>query len=123
MMTGFVNADSEVILRLSLIGNNGQSQEIEVVIDTGYNGTLTLPPEMIASLSLAPLGSRGVTLADGSVVLLNVFRVGILWDGQTVEVSALEADSGAVLGMALLAGHRVTFDAVDGGSVTIIPIP
>jgi hypothetical protein len=43
-----------------------QEREITVIIDTGYNGALTLPTAMVRPLSLPQLASRGVTLGDQS---------------------------------------------------------
>ena len=63
------------------------------------------------------------TLADGSVVNLNSYWVDLLWEGQPRRIVALEADGGPLIGMSLLYGSRVTLDVVDGGPVTIVPLP
>ena len=44
MIEGVVNAAYEAVIRLSLRGPSGQAREIDAVIDTGFNGFLTLPP-------------------------------------------------------------------------------
>ena len=44
MIEGKVNADYEAVIALALHGQAGQARELEVVIDTGYNGFLSLPP-------------------------------------------------------------------------------
>ena len=43
MIEGFVNANLEAIVPLSLRGPEGQTREVSAVIDTGYSGALTLP--------------------------------------------------------------------------------
>lgn len=43
MITGVVSTDLEATIRLRVQGPCGQQREIEVVIDTGFNGSLTLP--------------------------------------------------------------------------------
>jgi predicted aspartyl protease len=53
MMTGAVNADLEALLLLTVHGGGGPSREVETVIDTGFNGFLTLPPALIAALGLS----------------------------------------------------------------------
>ena len=52
MMTGTVNADLEPLLKLTVRDARGQSHDVEVVMDTGFNGFLTLPPALIAALGL-----------------------------------------------------------------------
>jgi hypothetical protein len=52
MIIGVVNAQTEATIRLSVRAVDGREQEIEVVLDTGFNGSLTLPPAMIAGLGL-----------------------------------------------------------------------
>lgn len=44
MMMGLVDANLEPRLQLIVHAASGSPQEIEVVIDTGFNGFLTLPP-------------------------------------------------------------------------------
>jgi predicted aspartyl protease len=50
MMTGIVNVDLEAVLRLSVRDAAGHSHDVEAVIDTGFNGFLTLPPALVAAL-------------------------------------------------------------------------
>ena len=52
MITGVVNANCEATIRLMVHGSNGQEQEIEAIIDTGFTGFLTLYPSLIAWLRL-----------------------------------------------------------------------
>lgn len=62
MIHGIVNADLEVTIQLHIAGPNGQPQEAMVIIDTGYNGALSLPLTMVTALALPPSASRMVTL-------------------------------------------------------------
>ena len=62
-------------------------------------------------------------LADGSVVRLSYFRATVLWEGKPRKIMVLDADGGPLVGMSLLYGSRVTLDVVDGGPVTIEPLP
>ena len=52
MIRGAVNAAYEPIVRLAVRGPSGQSREIEAIVDTGYNGYLTLPPSLALALEL-----------------------------------------------------------------------
>ena len=68
MITGSVNSALEATLRLAAHDPTGQAHEFEAVIDTGFNGFLTLPPALIAALGLPWLCRQDGQLADGSVV-------------------------------------------------------
>ena len=119
MMTGMINDSREAVLTVQIQGPDGQEVEANAIIDTGYNGTLSLPPEMIASLALPARGSRYVTLGDGSTVLLNIYRATVIWDGLPRPVQVMETEDVSLIGMSLLYGYRVIMDVVDGGTVTI----
>jgi hypothetical protein len=64
-----------------------------------------------------------VTLADGRDITLRQYEATVLWDGQPRDVMVLEADGGALIGMALLYGSRLTVEVLDGGPVTIELLP
>ena len=123
MITGKVTAQREARLRLTILVRDRREQAIDVVIDTGFNGSLTLPGDMIRSLRLRSVGARPVILADGSRVLLRLYRASVLWHERERDVMVLRADGAPLLGMALLYGSRVVLNVVQDGDVTIDPLP
>ncbi len=128
-IAGAVAADgSEARIPLTVLGgpagNPGGTREpsaerFEAVIDTGFTGHLTLPPGEVLRLGLMPLGSRYVTLADGSEAPLDVFRATVVWDSRRRSVRAFAADGGPLVGMALLSGSRLTVDVLPNGDLII----
>jgi len=52
MISGWVNSYREAIVHLPVRSLDGREQGIEAVIDTGFNGYLTLPPDLISALNL-----------------------------------------------------------------------
>ena len=52
MMQGVVNQSCEATISLVISNTNRQTQLIDAVIDTGYTGFLSLPREIIVTLSL-----------------------------------------------------------------------
>lgn len=121
MIEGVVNARLEAVLSLSLLGPAGQEREVDVVVDTGFNGYLTLPPELVADLGLPVVGDAEAVLADGSEAVFDVYGVTMLWDGESryVETGAVGVDP--LVGMALLDSHSLYVEIEDGGSVVIRP--
>ena len=122
MITGSVTADREAVIRLKVRGPQGQEQEIEAVIDTGFTGFLTLPPALIASLGLPWRGFGEAVLGDGSLHTFDVYRASVDWDGQERTIEADAADTEPLVGMGLIYGYELRIAAVDGGPVTIDPL-
>lgn len=118
MMTGWVQSD-EARVRLMVEGPRSRQQEIEVVIDTGYTASLSLPPAQIRLLRLRwqSIG-RGI-LADGSECLFDVYEATVVWDGKPRRVLVDEADTDPLVGMALLRGYELNLQVRTGGKVTI----
>ncbi len=123
MISGTVNANREAVIRFPVRGPSGQEQEIEAVIDTGFNGFLTLSPTIVAALGLPLLGRGRAVLANGSEELFNVHEVTVIWDGQPRVVETDAADTDALVGMSMLYGYRLQVHAIDGGPVTIEALP
>src|SRR5437762_13370584 len=94
MVTGAVNPFREAIVRLYVRGPSGQEQEVEALVDTGFTGALTLPPDLIAALGLPFRRSGRGLLADGTQSLFAVFEATVIWDGQprTVAVDRIPSD-------------------------------
>jgi clan AA aspartic protease len=123
MILGSVTADRDAIVPLEVTGPNRQWHRIEVIIDTGFNGFLTLPSALVYILRLPLVGNRRATLGDGSVIVLDVYLATVLWHSQEREVLVLQADGDALVGMSLLYGNRVILDIVDDGDVLIDELP
>ncbi len=119
MIRGVVNAAYEPIVRLAVQGPSGRSREIEAVVDTGYNGYLTLPPALASALGLRFVTTNPAFLADGSEVTFDVYSVTVLWDGHPRDVDVHMSDATPLIGMRLLHGHNLDIDVEDGGHIVI----
>ena len=123
MIAGRVTANREATTPLSISGPDRQARQITAIIDTGFNGYLTLPEDLIVNLNLSLVGNRRATLGDGNVATLDAYLATVLWHGREREVLLLQAEGEPLLGMALLYGSRLTLDAVVNGPVVINEIP
>ncbi len=119
MIEGFVNASLEPIISLSVSGPTGQTQEIQAVIDTGYNGYLTLPGTLVQELGLPFESSATAVLADGSEVKLETYVATVLWDGEARAIDAHLAENKSLAGMRLLQWYSLHVDVRDGGRVAV----
>ena len=123
MIPGIVNSNLEATVRLLVRGLGGQEQEIDTVIDTGFNGFLTLPPALVRQLNLPHLVQTRALLANGREEILDLYEVTLLWDGQWRTVEADAADTDALVGMSLFYRHSVYVEAIEGGQVRIEALP
>ncbi len=93
------------------------------VVDTGFEGALTLPPEVVAALNLPFVQEMTANLADDSSVKTNIHAATIVWDGAELEVAVLAMGRRPLLGTALFAKKRLGVDFEENGPVTIDAIP
>ena len=123
MITGVVTADLEPVVRIAIRGPQGQEREIEALVDTGFNGWLSLPTDMIAMLGL-PWRRRGrALLADGSESVFDIYEATVIWDGNGRRVAVDAADTAPMVGTALLDGYELVIQVIDGGEVRISVLP
>ena len=119
MIAGVVNANLEATMALRVRSRRGRPAPITAVIDTGFDGWLTLPAALVSRLGLPQIGREAGVLADGSAVFFNIHRATIIWDGRPRPVPAAVAGGAPLVGMSLLEGYEVTIEVRDGGSVRI----
>lgn len=119
MTTGTVTTDREIVIELAAVAADQSPVNLKAVVDTGFNGYLTLSSETLDHLNSAPAGTRRAELGDGNIVEMEVHLVSVLWNGIVREILALQAESTPLIGMSLLWGSQVRFDAREGGGVSI----
>jgi clan AA aspartic protease len=123
MIIGVVNTHTEATIRLPVRAADGRELEMEGVLDTGFNGSLTLSPAVIGSLGLRWRTRGLVMLANGSEDHCDIYAATVIWDGRPRNILVEAADTDPLIGMALLYGHALHMQVVEGGSVVIEPLP
>lgn len=93
--------------------------EIEFVIDTGFEGFLTLPPAVIAELELPYIAKIQANLADNSSITTNVYAVTIVWNGVERDVVVLGMGRRPLIGTGLLEDYHLSIDFCEGGTVLV----
>ena len=122
MITGSVDDKLQPVVRLTVCNEAGDAIEIEAIIDTGFNGTLTLPLTAIQKLKL-PLSSKGAALlADGTQVWFDVYAGILMWDGVPRRIHIEAAETEPLAGMQLLKDYDLHVRVRDEGPVRITAI-
>jgi clan AA aspartic protease len=109
-------------ISLQVVGAHGKLLAIETSVDTGFNGMLTLPSELIASLDLEWKSEGSGVLADGRVSEFNVYKATVLWHGRKKSVTVSDLEMAPVIGMGLLDGSELNIKVHPGGVVTVKPL-
>jgi clan AA aspartic protease len=119
MITGIVNEEFEPIISISLRDADGKIHTQAAIVDTGFNGWLSLSSDLITQLNLNWKRRGRAILGDGSECVFNVYEAVIVWDGDLLTIPVDEADSEPLVGMSLMEGYQLTVQVFEGGSVEL----
>jgi len=119
MITGTVNRRHEVVIPLSVRDSAAQEHEIETILDTGFTGSLTLPPSLIEEMGLPWRSRSSAFLANGNVEEFDIHVATVIWDGTARPILVHAIENAPVLGMAMLVGHDLRVRVISGGNVEI----
>lgn len=72
---------------------------LDFVVDTGFNGYLTLPIQAVNAMNLPLSANTPATLADGSQTLLSIHLATIVWDDVARVVPILASGNKPLLGI------------------------
>ncbi|MEH1907225.1 MAG: clan AA aspartic protease [Nostoc sp.] len=93
--------------------------EIECVVDTGFEGFLTLPSTVVTELDLPYVAPIKANLADNSRTITNVHQATILWNGTERVIPVLAMGRRPLIGTALLEDCHLSIDFCEGGTVLV----
>lgn len=119
MIRGRVTAQGEPNVEFEIAAFDGTFQNCVATLDTGFDGEVCLPADVISRLALLHLGQREGTLADGSTVFVEAYAGTVFWFGDERDVVVLNSGGASLAGTGLLSGCRVTIDMVADGPVII----
>ncbi|MCI0642616.1 MAG: hypothetical protein L0Y72_27605 [Gemmataceae bacterium] len=119
MISGDVSNELEPVIQLELEVGSGVKQAIRAVVDTGFNGYLTLPEKTAAALGLVWIGAEEGILADGSTKIFQVFEANVNWEGTLRKLAIQASDSSPLVGMAMLEHYELRIQVTVGGKVVV----
>ncbi len=120
MIQGYFHDDAPRVV-LTLIADNGRT-DVKFVVDTGFTGTLALPPFLLAKVGAILDGARLIQLADGTERRAAFYTVQIEWYGEVRVVRATAIDDEPLIGIGLLREHHLHVEVTDGGEVVAEPL-
>lgn len=97
MIEGIVNNSDEPIIKLEIILSRNSSRKVNAVIDTGFNGYISIPTAFIEESDWDFLGTEEYELANGDIVGEKVYIGRIFFDGDELKVFSLTNRSSDIL--------------------------
>ena len=119
MVSGRVDADLQIWVPIELVDICGTSHSTEAVLDTGFDGSLSLPRELINRLGWEPELPVVVMMANGERTAWDTWDGVVIWHTRVRDVLVFEVEQHPLLGMELVSGSQLTIQARNGGQVLI----
>ena len=119
MIVGSVNGDLEAIVYLTIQDDRGEFHEFHCILDTGFDGFVAMPAQVIQRLGLVQTSVRRAFLVDGIEQYFPLYWGTVNWGQEILEVPVLGTDREFLVGMALLETSTLTVQVWDGGEVLI----
>ena len=106
-MDGYFNLNDEPAIELDV-----GSSHIEVLVDTGFNGSLIVPSQIGNRLNLKFEGVKEFRSVTGEVFLADAYSVEVDWMGKRIRVAVAASKdvNEAILGGNMLKDCRLTID-------------
>ena len=113
----------EARISVAVAGPGLEFREIEVVIDTGFSGWLTLPEVTIREMNLPAYRIQQMRIANNRTILMTTYRAVAQWQGRQIGILVYQTENPRpLLGTAMLEHCRLTVDMQEGGPVAVTPL-
>ena len=119
MIFGSVNRDLEAVVEVEVEDDKGEFHGFSCVLDTGFDGFVTLPTQVIQRLGLVQSEVRRTLLVDAVQIFLPLYWGTVNWCEQLMEVPILGTEQEFLVGAALLENSTLTVQVWNGGDVLI----
>ena len=93
MIRGTLTEDLDMVVTVGVADSSRVFQPLEVVVDTGFNGGLALPRDVIARLGLTYRDHTPYTLGTGEAESLRNYEGVASWRERTLEVEITGTES------------------------------
>jgi clan AA aspartic protease len=100
-------------------GSGQPDVSLEHVVDTGFTGELTLPPEAVKAMGFEFPYDEEIKLANDSREQVPVHVATIVWDGHEATTRVFAMGRRPLLGTALMDAKELVVQFADRGLVTL----
>ncbi|HEX4129887.1 MAG TPA: hypothetical protein VHZ24_07580 [Pirellulales bacterium] len=121
-LLGHVDHSLQPIVPIMLVGPGGNTSEYAAMLDTGFDGWLTLPSATIEKLELPWQAKARALVADGRTETFDIFAGQLVWFGRSLRIEIEAVESLPLIGTALLRNCKLEIEMVADGRVAITPM-
>jgi clan AA aspartic protease len=117
MLRGWLREDRQAVVELELLLRDGSRRPVAAVIDTGFDGQVSLSRHLVEELDLLLTyqGSVDVELATGAIVDQDVYSGTVYFDGRELSTDILITDTAdSFIGTGLLDGKLLLINFATG---------
>ena len=110
MLRGQINIEDDAIVEITLMFKDKFRKE-KAVVDTGFNGYLSMPKKLIKQSAWYEFGEEEYELATGQIVRESVYLGKVLFNRKKRDILAVQTNGHDILiGTKLLSGYLCEFD-------------
>ena len=115
MITGIVNPDFDPINQISICGLDGKVYTQDAIVDTGFNGWLSLPPDLFAKRR-----GRAFLVMEVNASSMSIkYKAVLFWGGNFLTILIDEGDSEPLVSMSVMEGYQLMVQVPEGGHVEL----
>lgn len=103
-------------------GPNGVGKVHIASIDTGFTGQLALPASSRVDLGLEFIENISVIFGNNEPHRVDTYQARVYWNDLWQQITVLETGDRPLIGMNLVRGSNVSFDAIELGEIRIDPL-
>ena len=96
--------------------------EVEALLDSGFTGAVSVPLRVVEQLKLEWSGEHSVILGDASEVGVDLYEGMVYFAGRRYRCAVLATGDIPTVGMHLMQGLKVCFEATADGEIEIVPL-
>ena len=108
--------------KLEIETRNDGVVPVVAIIDTGFTEWLTLPSDMIKQLGLRRAGRTRLIFGNSTDEMVNVYEARVRWCETWMNIRVHQVSDIPMIGMQLLRGHRIEFDALRDAEIDVEPV-
>ena len=94
---------------------------VEFIVDTGFEGDLSLPGSLLAQLDAGYVTERSLQMVDGSIIKRLAYLIDLEWGDEIRPTEIMVLENAPLLGAILMDESHLDSDMRTGGEVVIEP--